>query len=65
MTTNHPSLVFEQVRFLSERFVRDWEQGKRPEIESYLGQVSDELKPTLLRNLLLAEVNCRRSLGLN
>ncbi len=61
MAAESPSLIFEQIRFLSDRFARDRRQGKAPKIETYLQQVPDASQTTLLRNLLLVELHDRRN----
>jgi tetratricopeptide (TPR) repeat protein len=54
---------FKQVVSLCEDFTKEWEQRQRPEIPSYLLRAADDVKETLLFNLLQNEIQRRRLVG--
>jgi hypothetical protein len=58
-----PVDVLECIDRICDRFEEAWKQGQRPRLEDYLGEVADEHRPSLLRHLLAAEIDCRRDLG--
>ena len=55
MPEANPSLVFEQVRLLCDRFTRDCRNDERPSIGAYLEHLPEAVRPTLLRNLLFKQ----------
>jgi serine/threonine protein kinase/tetratricopeptide (TPR) repeat protein len=53
---------FDQINELCSTFLKEWEHD-RPDLKSYLSRVTEEDRPTLLRNLLEIEVRMRRRSG--
>jgi hypothetical protein len=62
-TRGSSPLPFEQVVSLCEDFTGEWTPGQRPSIPFYLVRAGDEARATLLRNLLVNEIQRRRLLG--
>jgi serine/threonine protein kinase/tetratricopeptide (TPR) repeat protein len=54
---------FKQVVSLCEDFTDDWKPQERPNIPSYLLRAADDIKETLLFNLLQNEIQRRRLVG--
>src|SRR5207253_951170 len=54
---------FEQITSLCEDFSHEWQPVQRPDIPSYLDRVAADARGTLLRNMLLYEVERRRQEG--
>ena len=46
-----------------DRFEADWRAGRRPRIEEYLDDTPEQGRPTLLRELVLLELEFRRREG--
>jgi tetratricopeptide (TPR) repeat protein/tRNA A-37 threonylcarbamoyl transferase component Bud32 len=53
------------VEKLCTRFEDAWKKGERPRVEDFLGDVGDDLRPVLLRELILLDMDYRRRLGEN
>jgi WD40 repeat protein/serine/threonine protein kinase len=53
----------ERVDEVCSRFEQAWKDGRRPRIEDHLGEISDEFRPALLRELLAIEAAYRLDLG--
>jgi len=54
---------FDQVVAACENFTVDWKPGTEPIIDSYLGRVDSDARPTLLRNMLAIDFERRRGAG--
>lgn len=52
--------IFDLIDSICAEFRRQWKEGARPRIESYLEKVPDEARENLFRNLLQAEIRSRR-----
>ena len=55
--------IFDQIDSICVEFRRQWKLGKRPKIESFLGQAPDDARETLFRNLLPVEIRYRERMG--
>jgi serine/threonine protein kinase len=58
-----PSQLRHHLDELADRFQCEWQAGRRPRIEDYLGEVPDEQRLALFRELLWYELTCRRRAG--
>src|SRR4051812_34128228 len=61
--TELPLEVLDWVDRACDQFEAAWEGGGRPQIEDYLGAVAVEYRPSLVRDLLAAEIEARRRRG--
>lgn len=52
-----------QIDAACDQFEADWRSGQAPRMEEYLAGAAEELRPALLRELLLVEIECRRQQG--
>ena len=55
-----PPTVVDRIDRVCDRFEAAWRAGRRPRIEDYLGEAAGPERSALLRELLLAELECRR-----
>jgi hypothetical protein len=55
--TELPLAVLDQIDRICDRFERTWESGIRPRIEDYFGEVAEEYRVALLRDLVAAELD--------
>jgi tetratricopeptide (TPR) repeat protein len=58
-----PTVVLDQIDRICDRFEAAWGAGERPRIEDFLDGVAAPYRPSLLRDLLDAELDARRRLG--
>src|SRR6266851_8127627 len=64
-TESSPLSVEKRVDEACDRFEAAWRAGHRPRIEDYLAEVASAERPTFFRQLLLLELELRRSGGEN
>lgn len=57
------SIPFDQVQETCATFTGQWQAASRPDLLAFLGRVTQDDQPTLLRNLLEFEVRKRRQIG--
>jgi RNA polymerase sigma factor (sigma-70 family) len=62
-TDQETLLVFERVVECCDRFEAAWRRSERPRIEAYLTEVTEPVRPVLLRELLVLELELRRDAG--
>jgi hypothetical protein len=58
-----PLSVLDEIDQICDRFEGAWGRGEAPRMEDYLGAVAEPDRPTLLRELLAADLNARRRRG--
>lgn len=64
ITAPHPAgSLPEAVRDICQRYERDWQAGTGPAIEMLLDGLPEDLRPIMLRRLLLVEIGRARSAG--
>jgi serine/threonine-protein kinase len=62
--TGPPTDMLDHVDRICDRFEAAWEQeGGRPQVEDYLGELDPAYRPALLRDLLAAEIDARLRRG--
>ena len=63
--TNHTlsPTEFLEINRICNRFEADWRSGGRPLIEDHLTTIQEPVRSALLKELLAAELDCRRSAG--
>src|SRR5262245_27109714 len=52
-----------QIDRICDRFEREWQSGRRPPLEEFLGGVADSVRPVLLRQLLPLDCEYRARQG--
>jgi hypothetical protein len=55
--------VRQRIDKVCDRFEQAWNQGQRPRIEDFLGELPEPDRPALLRELILLDVEQRRQGG--
>ena len=63
MTENSTNSLAERIDDSCKTFEREWQRGDRPRIEDYAGSWSESERATLVRELLLIELQYRRTVG--
>ncbi len=58
-----PLAVLDQIDQICDRYERACEAGNRPAIDDYLGEIAEEHRSAMLRDLVAAEVHARRQRG--
>src|SRR5262245_18247602 len=60
---NRPRSPHRAIDAACDRFEATWRAGPRPRIEDFLAEVSQDQRPTLLRELIAVEIELRRAAG--
>jgi tRNA A-37 threonylcarbamoyl transferase component Bud32 len=62
-SASFPSEALSQIDEICVRFEKAWQEGQRPRIEDYLGEITAEHRSALLRELVILDVIYRRKHG--